>query len=228
MVDGLRRFRCKDARKGRGARRIGKIDTMRREQCTTRGGKRRCKWITYFKGHVVPTKKLRTEPLPPPSGKIWVHSIHYNETYKIKIFNRAGGLSDASLARLDTGFRCRRTRQTRAVDSRLMVILSHIYDRWPGKRIELVSGFRFQTNEGSRHYHAAAMDIRIPGVDAKDLYEFAETLDRGGMGIGIYPFAKFVHIDFRAPGSPSYRWVDISPKNYAERGREVSGRAVSK
>jgi hypothetical protein len=30
------------------------------------------------------------------------------------------------------------------------------------------------------------------------------------MGIGQYPNSQFVHIDFRAPGEPSYRWTDYS------------------
>ena len=49
----------------------------------------------------------------------------------------------------------------------------------------------------------------------KDLYEFAQTLDvgkdeGGALGIGIYPTSQFIHVDFRAPGEPSYRWTDWS------------------
>ncbi len=60
------------------------------------------------------------------------------------------------------------------------------------------------------------MDVRVPGVSAYELKKFAETLDQGkdgpdgGMGIGIYPASGFVHIDFRALGEPSFRWVDWS------------------
>ena len=45
----------------------------------------------------------------------------------------------------------------------------------------------------------------------KKIEAFAETLDTGGMGIGIYPRGQFVHIDVRP--LPSYRWVDYSPPN---------------
>ena len=45
------------------------------------------------------------------------------------------------------------------------------------------------------------------GVPPKKMRSaFASTLDPGGMGIGIYPRSKFVHIDVRPP--PSYRWID--------------------
>jgi hypothetical protein len=89
-------------------------------------------------------------------------------------------------------------------------MLSRIYDHFGGQQIELVSGFRFQERDSSRHYHASAMDIRIKGVSIKDMYAYAESLDAGGMGLGIYPTSQFIHVDFRAPGEPSYRWTDRS------------------
>ena len=59
------------------------------------------------------------------------------------------------------------------------------------------------------------MDIRIKGIAIKELYDFAATLDvgkdeDGALGIGIYPTSQFIHVDFRAPGEPSYRWTDWS------------------
>jgi hypothetical protein len=30
------------------------------------------------------------------------------------------------------------------------------------------------------------------------------------MGVGLYPTSGFIHVDFRAPGEPSYRWTDYS------------------
>jgi hypothetical protein len=61
------------------------------------------------------------------------------------------------------------------------------------------------------------MDIKIPGVSINTMYAYAESLERGlaegsggGMGLGLYPTSQFIHVDFRAPGEPSYRWVDYS------------------
>ena len=72
------------------------------------------------------------------------------------------------------------------------------------------------------------MDIHIPGISIYDLYHFAESLDAGGMGIGIYPTSQFVHVDFRAPGEPSYRWTDYSghgsPKRHKPLGRTQPAR----
>jgi uncharacterized protein YcbK (DUF882 family) len=175
-----------------------------------------------FAGHGVKADALRTEALPRPSG--WVHVSHpgaHLET-KVNIYNADGSFNESALAELDSVFRCRRTNEVRAVDPRLYEILSIIYDHFNHAEIQLASGFRYQRNEGSRHFHASAMDIKIVGVPMREVFSFAQTLDRGGMGIGQYPGDGFVHIDFRAPGEPSYRWTDTGSK----KGR--SGRLPSR
>jgi uncharacterized protein YcbK (DUF882 family) len=178
--------------------------------CKRYKGKRRCKWVAKFDGHGVGTTKLRTEPLPRPSGEVWVYTVNFHEDVKVNIYGDEGELDDDAMAQLDEHFRCRRSGESRAVDPRLYEILSIVYDHFGQQRIELVSAFRNQPNQGSRHYHASAMDIRIPGVSTRELYDFASTLDLGNMGIGRYPTSNFVHIDFRAPGEKSYRWTDHS------------------
>lgn len=191
--------------KGARAERSKKTKVCKREK-----GKRRCRWMARFDGHAVAEAKLREEPLPRPSGEIWLYSINFREEIHVNIYDENGELDPDVMAQLDHLFRCRRTGEERAVDPRLYEILSTIYDQFGQQRIELVSGFRNQPNEGSRHYHASAMDIRIPGVSVRELYEFATSLDAGGMGIGKYPTSGFVHVDWRAPGEKSYRWTDYS------------------
>jgi uncharacterized protein YcbK (DUF882 family) len=192
-----------------GARKSG-ANANRRRVCTTRNGKRTCRNVARFQGRSVPRSALRTEPVPRPSGEIWLYSPNFREEVRVNIYDEAGELDEGALAQLDRMFRCKRSNEVRAVDPRLYETLSVIYDHFGKRRIELVSGFRHQRNEGSRHYHASAMDIRIPGVSIRALYRFAESLDPGGMGIGIYPRSGFVHVDWRAPGDPSYRWTDHS------------------
>lgn len=177
-------------------------------------------------GHVVQPSRLPTSELLRPSGSLWVFSENLHEEVKVNIYDEDGDFNDGALAALDHEFRCRRTREERAVDPRLYEMLSRIQDHFGGRRIHLVSGFRFQRNEASRHYHASAMDIRIPGVSLKRLRTYVHTLDRGGMGIGYYPNSRFVHVDFRAPGQPSYRWVDRSrPGQGNARGKRRSRRS---
>ena len=178
----------------------------------------------YFSGHGVDKEELRTEPVRRPSGDVWLYSANFREEVKVNIYDASGGFDDEALAQLDHIFRCKRTGEQRAVDPRLYETVSVIQDHFGGKQIELVSGFRFQENETSRHFHASAADMRIEGVSIRELYEYAESLDTGGMGIGIYPRAGFVHVDWRAPGEPSYRWTDRSPPERDSKGKRPSRR----
>lgn len=191
--------------------------------CRGKGKARKCRRVRgRFMGRLARPEELRKEPLPRPSGWVHVYSINTKEEAKVNIYKEDGSWNQAALARLDEVWRCRRTGEVRAIDPRLYVILSIIYDHYGGRRVELTSGFRFQRNEGSRHFHGAAMDIKVAGVSYKDLYEYATSLDLGGMGIGKYPRSGFVHIDFRAPGEPSYRWTDTSGPGGDDRGHRPS------
>ncbi len=168
------------------------------------------KRVAAFRGHNAAKSSLRTEPLDKPSGDVWVRAENLNEEVRVNIYKPDGGYDDAALAKLDELFRCARTGAVRAVRAELYEQLSRIYDHFEGKRIDLVSGFRFAERNSSRHFHASAMDIRIKGVSINEMYRYAESLDGGGMGIGLYPVSGFIHVDYRAPGEPSYRWTDTS------------------
>lgn len=156
--------------------------------------------------------------LPKPSGEIRVEAPALGKEAEVELFDEEGELDDEALAELDEVFQCRRSGEKRAVRPELLVLLSHIYDRFDGEKVELVSGFREQQNEGSRHYHASAMDLRVDDVSVRELAEFAETLDTEegpNLGIGRYPRSGFVHVDIRAPGEPSYRWVQVGNRHRA-------------
>jgi uncharacterized protein YcbK (DUF882 family) len=172
-----------------------------------KGKKRR---VSEFSGHNAAKSSLRTEPLPKPSGEVWLRAENLGEEFRGNIYKPDGSFDDASLAKLDDMFRCTQTGEVRAVNAHLYEQLSRIYDHFEGKKVSLVSGFRFAERDSSRHFHASAMDIKVAGVSINELYKFAESLDMGGMGIGLYPTSQFVHVDFRAPGEPSFRWVDTS------------------
>jgi uncharacterized protein YcbK (DUF882 family) len=199
--------------------------------CETRGtgkkAKRRCTFVKEFQGRGVARSTLRTEPLPPASGNVWLRSPNVAGEAKVNIYKADGSFDEAALAQLDELFRCKRTGEVRAVDPRLYEQLSRISDHFGGKEIELVSGFRFAERSSSRHYHASAMDIRIKGVTIKEMYAYAESLDGGGMGIGIYPRSGFIHVDYRAPGEPSYRWTDYSgPGSSSKKRTKKPGRTA--
>jgi uncharacterized protein YcbK (DUF882 family) len=185
------------------------------KQCTDRGGKTSCKRVAVFQGHNAARSALRADPLDKPSGNVWLRAENLGEEFHGSIYKDDGSFDDASLARLDDLWRDTKGGEVRAVRAELYEHLSRICDHYPDQRVDLVSGFRFHERDSSRHYHASAMDIRIKEVSIRDLYNFAETLDTGkdndgALGIGIYPNSQFIHVDYRAPGEPSFRWTDWS------------------
>jgi uncharacterized protein YcbK (DUF882 family) len=160
-------------------------------------------------GHAVAEDKLRQEPLARPSGNLHLVFPGVKDEVEVNIYNSDGSYNLDALEQASHVLRCRRTDTEKPMDPQLLMLLSHVYDHFGSKPIEVVSGYRNQRKQTSNHFKGTASDIRIAGVPPKKIREFAETLDGGGMGIGIYPKSGFVHIDVRPP--PSYRWVDYSP-----------------
>jgi uncharacterized protein YcbK (DUF882 family) len=162
-------------------------------------------------GWVLSDSELRVGPLPRPSGDLRVYSINYKEELQTNLYNPDGSYSVEAAKQISHVFRCRRTGQEHEIDPRLLTILSHVNDRYGGRALELLSGYRFQRRTTSNHFHGTAADIRVAGVRPRDLRDFVSSLDSGGMGVGFYPRVGFIHVDVR-PG-PSFRWIDNSRSN---------------
>lgn len=170
-------------------------------------------------GRSVPDKDLLAEPPARPSGKLRIYSVNYKEEVEVNIYNADGSFDVNALAEVNHIFKCRRSGLEHDIDTRLVTILSHVYDHFDGKRVELLSGYRFQRRTTSNHFHGTAADIRVRGVDARKVRDFLHTLDAGGMGVGYYPRVGFVHVDIRQ--LPSYRWIDYSRSNPDARDRQL-------
>lgn len=101
-------------------------------------------------------------------------------------------------------------RRVRVVHPRLIEMLAQVAQRWPGRAIEVVSGYRPSSDPraGSRHAHARALDFRVAGVARETLRDFCRTLPLAG--VGYYPHSVFVHLDVRDRAEGSARWTDYS------------------
>ena len=112
----------------------------------------------------------------------------------------------------------------------LLLRLQKVANRYPGRDIEVVSGYRPDARKTSRHHHARALDLRVAGVPRERLVAFLRQLD--DTGVGYYPNSVFVHMDVRedkgfwvdrsGPGeAPDYGpWPPSAPKQL-ERDREL-------
>jgi len=99
-------------------------------------------------------------------------------------------------ARVERFLRARDNRQ-HIVHPRLLRVLQQMSDRFGGRRILLLSGYR-PAQAGrpvSRHALGQAIDVRVEGVALRDLWTWCQTLPN--MGCGIFPRNDYVHLDVR-------------------------------
>lgn len=104
------------------------------------------------------------------------------------------------------------------LDPELIQLIQQVADQFPGRTIEVISGYRPKSKAKSResnHNNGRALDFRISGVGRKKVYRFVKKFDN--VGAGFYPNAKFIHLDVR-----EYKtlWTDLSgvgePAQYAK------------
>ena len=93
----------------------------------------------------------------------------------------------------------------RRLDPGLLIRLQAIADRFRGRAIEIVSGFRPRARRNSRHRVGRALDLRVAGVNREVLVRFARDLP--DTGVGYYPNSSLTHVDVRP--RQAY-WIDRS------------------
>jgi uncharacterized protein YcbK (DUF882 family) len=92
------------------------------------------------------------------------------------------------------------------LDVGLVARLAQLVRRFPGRELEVVSGFR-PDSDGSQHQKARALDVVFRGVDNRELFEACKDLE--DTGCGYYPNSSFVHVDVRTKGLGT-SWIDAS------------------
>ena len=190
----------------RDGRRAGQADAQAPRQVAARPRARNSRAASS------PRSELRTEPLPRPSGNLEIVSLaNPNDRAKVNIYNPDGSYSLDAVEELNFVLRCRRTDAEKADRLQLLTLavahLRSLRRQAAADRLGLPQPAQAdeQPLQGPRDGHPHR------GRQPKQVRAFAQTLDRGGMGIGLYPRSQFVHIDVRSP--PSYRWIDNSPPN---------------
>jgi hypothetical protein len=103
------------------------------------------------------------------------------------------------------------------VSERLLNLIYHAAMHFDVFHVHLISGVRHDRG-GSRHSHALAADIVLPGVTDDELATYFRA--QGFCGVGIYTRAGFVHIDTR---DTSYFWLDWSLPGKRNRQQQILG-----
>jgi uncharacterized protein YcbK (DUF882 family) len=148
---------------------------------------------------------VEVTPLPSREISIPVLNVNTGETALFSI-GQDGRTRAEQAAAIEHFFRCRRTGRHKPLADSVLAMLVDIARRWPGRMIEVVSGYRappFGTRH-SRHFAGHAIDLRVRGVRTSRVRDF---IWRGHheVGVGHYAQQDFVHIDSR-PGLPDTAW----------------------
>ncbi len=110
------------------------------------------------------------------------------------------------------------------VDPRLIRLIAHVSDKFGGRQLRIVSGYRTKSYvAASKHKEGRAIDFSIPGIPNEALRDYLRTLD--DVGVGYYPNSSFVHLDVR--GYNAY-WVDYSGPGEPPRKRPRGSNQPSK
>jgi hypothetical protein len=154
--------------------------------------------------------------LAPPLIIHPVHPLGANPTpYVLLPESTDGGFSEAQIAVASQAWDS--WEGGPRVSERLLNLIYHAAMHFDVFHVHLISGVRHDRG-GSRHSHALAADIVLPGVSDEDLATYFRA--QGFCGVGIYTRAGFVHIDTR---DTSYFWLDWSLPGKRNRQQQILG-----
>jgi uncharacterized protein YcbK (DUF882 family) len=131
------------------------------------------------------------------------------ERERLQLYSKTGKLNHKAVQQLSYLARDKRGKQlVKRLHFRLIHMLQQVALEFPGRPIEIISGYRPQsTGNESQHAFGRAMDFRMSGVPLGALFRFCKSLPRSGCG--YYPGSGFVHMDAREKRTT---WVSHSKK----------------
>jgi hypothetical protein len=93
------------------------------------------------------------------------------------------------------------------VQDRLIAYLYRVAHHFDSD-VQIVSALRANERKTSRHHNGHAVDFKIVGVPAKEVFEYCKN-HFPLVGIGYYPTTGFVHLDVGREDEQAF-WVDTS------------------
>jgi uncharacterized protein YcbK (DUF882 family) len=104
-------------------------------------------------------------------------------------------------------FHCRRSGRVKPLHPGVIAMLAEVGQRYPGRVIEVVSGFRSSREESKTSPHKAgrAIDLRVRGVKTAEIRDWLWST-HSQVGIGFYPHHDYLHMDTR-PGKHDTAWT---------------------
>lgn len=150
-----------------------------------------------------PSKANRNAPVE-------LFAINGKEVLQLRLRDEKGRPLRGVQKRFDRLLRCHHTNKVHAMNPRLVRVLYQVGKHYPGRRVEVVSGYRHPSvakNPRSPHMQGVACDFRIAGVKNAELRDYLRH-NFEKVGVGYYPNSSFVHLDIRKDHSAF--WIDYS------------------
>jgi uncharacterized protein YcbK (DUF882 family) len=175
---------------------------------------------------------VEIQALPSREVQVLVQNVHTRESARFSI-GVHGRTRLEEAAAIEQFFRCRRSGRHKPLADGVLALLVDIAQRWPGRVIEVVSGYRappFGVRH-SKHFAGHAIDLRVRGVRTSRVRDFVWR-GHQEVGVGHYAVQDFVHIDSR-PGDADTAWSapheDSRPQyapRWAKRARRPLPRSI--
>jgi uncharacterized protein YcbK (DUF882 family) len=150
-------------------------------------------------------RSITIEPLPSPEVPVVLENVNSGERATFRV-TPSGHVTLEQAQAFEDFFRCRRTNKHRPMAAGVLALLADVATRWPGRVVEVVSGFRAPPYgvPHSRHFQGHAIDLRVRGVRTTELRDYLWRSHRG-VGVGYYAGENFVHMDWR-PDDKDTAW----------------------
>jgi len=160
----------------------------------------------------IDTTPSRESPAPfffSGNGHLTLHHTHLKERLDVRYRHADGSYDDKALRQIRRFFRSRGDGREGDMALRLIELLAFVQVRFQPRRMILMSGYRSpQHNDGIRaagaqaakaslHTEGLAADVKLVGVDLRDVWLQLRDLATGGAG--YYRSDAFLHLDSGLP-----------------------------
>jgi uncharacterized protein YcbK (DUF882 family) len=139
-----------------------------------------------------------------------LYHVNRRETLRLRLYDDRGRPVRGVQGQINQFLRCHYTGKRYPMNPRLTRLIYDTGKHYPGRRIEVVSGYRhpkFAKNPRSPHMRGLATDMRVVGIKNTELRDFFRSKFQR-VGVGYYPNSSFVHLDVRK-GASAF-WIDYS------------------
>jgi uncharacterized protein YcbK (DUF882 family) len=171
-------------------------------------------WTAAASPVPLPAEAVATLIATQTAGPVEVSLFDENDKQKGRIaIWRDGSVDEQTGTEVKKLFRCRKTHREAMIHDGTLAMLADVAERYAGKTIEYVSGYRAHRQESrtSPHRDARAIDFRIRGVQLREIRDYVwRTYSQ--VGVGWYPDGQYIHIDTR-PKQMDMSWTFVKGTN---------------